>query len=264
MEYAIQINNIKYLKNVTQEYSRIYYGNEFCPHLGISLGEVKQVVEFCSINHKELTLVTPYIIEDYREAIEAILKYLVEKNVKCEIVINDWGLLYHVNRVYNEQFELVLGCLLNKMKKSPVVMNLIDKVSVDTRQVLETASLNLEPTWDIIEDLKIKRVEFENTLQGNRIENKMPFEKSLRYPYIFITTARKCITNYCVKNLPYYNLVKCSQSCKETYLSLYNRIMQRELVLKGNTLFYKNDILPDNLEKEFSRLVFNASNVMDV
>lgn len=263
MEHAVHINNLRNLKNVTEEYSRIYYGNEFCPHLGINLGEVKQIIEFCSINHKELTLVTPYIIEEYRETIEAILKYLVEKNIKCEIVINDWGLLYYINKVYHEQFELVLGCLLNKIKKSPVVMNLIDKVSADARQVLETASINLEPTWDIIEDLKIQRVEFENTLQGNRIEKNMPFKKTLRYPYVFISTARKCITNYCINNLPYYDLVKCSQPCNESYISMYNRIMQRDLILKGNTLFYKNDILPHNLEK-FSRIVFNASIIMDV
>lgn len=264
MEYAIQINNLKYLKNLKQEYSRIYYGNEFCPHLGIHFDEVKKVVEFCSTNHKELTLVTPYIIDDNRKVMEAILNYLAEANVKCEIVINDWGLLYYINQMYQKQFDLVLGCLMNKMKKSPVVMNLIDKVSADVRQVLETSSVNLVPTWGILEDLKIKRIEFENALQGNRIEDNMLFERTLRYPYIFITTARKCITNYCVENLPYYDLDECRKSCKGSYLSLYNKIMQRELVLKGNTLFYRNDILPENLENQFSRLVWNASVVMDV
>jgi hypothetical protein len=257
MENAISVNNIEELQCTGKKYTRIYYGNEFCSQMMFGIEEIKQVQEFCNTNNKQLTLVTPYMTEGSIEKVGRVFEYLNDNNgTAYEVVINDWGLMLFVNTYFNGKFDLILGCLLNKIKKSPVVMNFIDKLGEEAREVLKTSSCNLVPIWEIIEKYKIKRIEFENVLQENNIVDKFPFEKSLRYPFVFITTARRCITDFVFQDLKYYELAKCKKSCNQTCVSLYNKIMGRDVILKGSTFFYRNNTIPENI-KQYSRIVYN-------
>lgn len=256
MENALAVFNIKELENVGKKYTRIYYGNEFCPHLLFRHEEIKRVLEFCYENDKQLTLVTPYLSEGRVEQVGNILEYLKNNNISSELVVNDWGLLFFINTYYKDVFNLELGPLLNKIKKSPIVMNYIDKMSAEGRDMLKTSSCNLAPTWGILNKFNIKRIQFENVLHENKIDSKLPFERSLKYPFVFITTARRCVTSLILQDLENYELTRCGRPCINTNLGLYNKIMGREITLKGNTYYYRNDNLPENIN-EFSRIIWN-------
>lgn len=256
MENAIIVSNLHELNFVEDKYTRVYFGHEFCPHLMLSLKEVKKIICYCEENKKDLTLVTPYMTEKGMEEIIEVLRYLCENKVKCELVINDWGLLYYINSYYPGIFDLILGRLLNKIKRSPVVMNYIGKLKPEAEAVLRSPSGNLSPSWAIMEKYGIKRVVFDNVLQGNSISENFPFKADLFYPYVFITTARRCITDFVVCGREDYDLNSCSRACFDSELHLYNKIVGRNLILKGSTYYFRNDNLPENID-QFSRIVWN-------
>lgn len=255
MEHAILIHNLDEYAKIPDDYSRIYFGNEFCPHLLFRLDQIQQIVKLCQNEGKDLTLVTPYVTDSTLDKLGTILEFLESEKVRCEIVVNDWGLLYYLNQNFSGQFELVLGRLLNKMKKGPVIMNFLDKVTSGTKKVLQSTSTNLRPIWLVLENMGIKRVEFENVLQGHQFESGYPFERSLIYPYVFLSTSRRCVSEFAFQERNFYDLQQCSRSCKEHTTYLYNQIMGKDLILQGNTYYYENQKLPEDLQP-YSRLVW--------
>ena len=255
MEHAIFVTDLESIDMISDNYSRVYFGQEFCHHLMFDLQKVKKAVSICEHKDKKLTLVTPIMTEGKFKELKPILDYLVENCVQCELIINDWGLLYYLNEYYSNEFTLVLGRLLNKVKKSPLVLNIIEKLKKEQQLVLRSTSSNLRPTWDVLKKNKIVRVEFENILQENIIDMEFPFEKSLNYPYVFMTTSRRCMTDFVFQNVTSYNLNSCKKSCKDRQLELYNEVFGKDIILKGNTYYYINEEMPARLD-QFSRLVY--------
>lgn len=53
---------------------------------------------------------------------------------------------------------------------------------------------------------------------------------------------------------------KCSAECFNYDVYMKNDKMKRDLYLKGNTVFYKNDVIPQNLQESYiDRIVNNES-----
>lgn len=248
------ISDINSVYRIPKRYSRIYYGHEFCPNLMFTFEDIKKVYDFCEKNGKDLTLVTSFLPGKSFENMVRILDYLKNNRICCEIVINDWGLLYYIDRNYKHSFSLVLGRLLNKLKKSPNIMNVINKINPESRNVFRFPSSNFIHNWEVLKKYGVERVEFENVLQGNCFERGYPFEKSLVYPYVFITTSRRCVSDFVFQEKDIYELNNCKRQCHKYELELYNKTMLRDVILKGNTYYYKNEKLPANIEN-YSRLV---------
>ena len=57
MEYAVFIAKNDHLNYCDQNFSRLYFGNEFCPHLLPAPGELAAVLEFA--RDRDFSLVTP-------------------------------------------------------------------------------------------------------------------------------------------------------------------------------------------------------------
>lgn len=257
MELAKQIYKISEIDCLEGKYQRIYYGNQFCSHLIPNKEQIKKVYSGCKDKKIELTLVLPYIIEENFSQLIHILDYMYENKMKCELVINDWGLMEYLKNNFENYFQMVLGNLLNKCKKSPAIDNIYHHLNVRQQEVLSSSSASSTIFIDLLKRYGIYRVEFENLMQGNDIKDDFPLEKTLHYPYVFVSTARKCITELVIQDKDYFDIVHCDHSCSNTKLYLKNNVWNKDMILKGNTYFYENKQFPENMET-YSRLVMDT------
>ncbi len=265
MERAIFITKISQLKYVNGEYSRLYYGNEFCERLIPSARDLEETLSFIQKKRMDFTLVTPYITNFGLERLKPLLELLKNKKIECESVINDWGVLNLVNRRY---FNLtpVLGRLLTKQKRGPRLIKLLkrktrprlikDPRDPKIRHIVFQKKLPLDldsyykgsntSSVPIIHDFlirqHIRRIELDNTGQGLFLE--LPKDKisaSVYLPYVYIATTFFCLTAGCDRKVK--SLLKskpCKEECQKYTFKLRHKSMPKVIYLKGNSQFYKN------------------------
>jgi hypothetical protein len=101
---------------------------------------------------------------------------------------------------------------------------------------------------DFLAGLGIRRVELDNLTGGIR-RQKGVLPASLHVPFAYVTTTRFCPAASCEKqSIPFRRIGDCAFECRGYTFSLRHPDMPRGLLLKGNTQFFRNDRLPDDLE----------------
>jgi len=265
MEKAIFINRLGQLNYVNAEYTRLYYGQEFCERLIPALGDLKKVLSFIQEKGLDFTLVTPYVTNSGLERLKPLLECLKNKKINCEVIINDWGVLSLVNREYHN-LSPALGRLLTKQKRGPRLIKLL-KRETKTRLIKDRHDpkkkclvfqkkipLVLDPYYkgsnvssvpiihNFLFSRGIQRIELDNIGQGLFLE--LPKEKistSVYLPYVYITTTFFCPTAGCdQKKKSLLKIKPCKRQCQRYIFKLWHRSMPKEIYLKGNSQFYKN------------------------
>ena len=259
MEKSLFISNSEKLKHFTSDYSRLYFGNEFCQHLIPPVDQLRKIINFTIENNLKFTLVTPYVTNEYLERVESSLKVVAEEKKGSEVVFNDWGILHLLNNHYLE-LKPVMGRLLNRMTRDPRLMNVIEKLPESSVKYFRKSNLTVPVFRRFLKKNRISRVEFDNFLQGIDMNlGKMGIEGSLYYPFVYITTTRLCLSNFC--DIPEkekkVGIFPCGRECLRYTFQLENPIMPVPLIRKGNTIFFRNDQLDERMEeKGINRLVF--------
>lgn len=256
MERAIFISNIDNLKYVDSKYSRLYFGNEFCQRLIPSLEDLKKAAEFILKKRMDFTLVTPYVTDEGLEVLRPIAEFVARNLPEAEFVINDWGVL----RILRKEFDFlkfVLGRLLTKQKRGPRILSLKDKIFPDTIRHFKGSNIDVPELSEFLMNNGIVRVELDNLLQGIDRENPS-LRASLYIPYNYVTTTRYCLTAGCVTGENHLRSISnCNKECQKYTFRLRHKKMPVDLLLKGNTQFFKNNSLPSNLEKlNIDRIVY--------
>ncbi|MCX5886409.1 MAG: hypothetical protein NT096_10955 [Proteobacteria bacterium] len=258
MEQALfisKVDNLKYFED-TDEFTRLYFGMEFCERLIPDEDNLKKVISFVNEKKIGLTLVTPYVTEDGLERVERLLKTLVELKPDSEVVFNDWGVFQVMEERYQSLIP-VLGRMLNKMKRGPRLMNVIDKIPQESVRYYRTPGISVPGVREFLLKKRIGRVEFDNLLQGVDLERcGDEIKKTLYLPFAYITTTRLCLTALCDRpdKVKEVGITPCGHECQRYTFYLKNPIMITNLIRKGNTIFFSNEDIPDNL-KMFDRVV---------
>ncbi len=123
-EKALFISRKENLKYLTDEFQRVYYGDEFCDRLIPSEKELKEVMAEVKEKGLSFTFVTPYVTEAGLNKLIKLFSVLPEKT---EVVVNDWGAF----RVIKERFSglvPVLGRLMIKLKRGPRIAGFLDSL----------------------------------------------------------------------------------------------------------------------------------------
>jgi hypothetical protein len=260
MEKAIFISKINDLKYVTQEYSRLYFGIEFCQNLLPSKEEIGQILRFIFEKRIDFTFVTPYLTNEGMEKIKGLLSCVIDAQAEAEIVINDWGLLEWINQEY-PGLNLALGRLLTKQKRGPRILKLIGIVPDTMIQHFRKSNVDASAAIDFLIERQIKRVELDNLLQGiSRPPHSL--KGSLYIPFAYITTTRLCLLSSCENESDkYLRMVSaCNRECQRYTFKLTHKNMPVDLLLKGNTQFFRNERLPDNLDDlNIDRIVYQPA-----
>jgi hypothetical protein len=258
MEQALfvsKVENLKYFED-TDEFSRLYFGIEFCERLIPSVDELQEIMKFVNEKKIDFTLVTPYVTEDGLERVERLLKKVNEVKPESEVVFNDWGVFQFMDDRY-PRLVPVLGRLLNKMKRGPRILNVLDKIPEESVKYFRSPSLTVSKIREFLLKKRIGRVEFDNLLQGVDLERTGDeIKKSLYMPFAYITTSRLCLTSLCDRpdKVREVGILPCHKECQRYTFYLKNPIMLTTLIRKGNTLFFSNETIPDHI-KGFDRVV---------
>ncbi len=264
MEKAIYINRINQLDYVNEEYRRLYYGQEFCERLIPSARDLEEALSFIQKKRIDFTLVTPYVTNFGLEKLKPLLELLKIGKIRCEIIINDWGVLNLVNRRYANLMP-VLGRLLTKQKRGPRLIRLLKR---ETRSQLikdpknpkkkyfvfqKKLPLDLDPYYkgsntssvpiihDFLTRRRIQRIELDNTSQGLFLElQNNGIHASVYLPYVYISTTFFCLTAGCdQKKMFLLKRKPCQRQCRRYVFKLRHRTMPKVIYLKGNSQFYK-------------------------
>lgn len=265
MEKAIYITKISQLKYVSNGYSRLYYGNEFCERLIPQPNDLKQVLSYVKKHKLDFSLVTPYITNYGLKRLKPLFKLLKDSSTACEVIINDFGVLNLINHKY-PNLTPVLGRLLTKQKRCPRLTKLLKR---ETRPRLikdpknpkikhlvfqKKLPLDLDPYYKgsnassvpIIHDFLIKqriyRIELDNIGQGLFLELPLDgLSASVYLPYVYISTTFFCLSAGCdQKNSHLFKIKPCKRQCQKYTFKLRHKTMSKVIYLKGNTQFYKN------------------------
>lgn len=249
MEQAIFISRIENLRYFTPHFSRIYFGNEFCEQLVPSVTELGRVLDFVAEKKLEFTFVTPYLTDNGLKRCEALLKALVRERPGSEVVFNDYGMLRVLRGSYGE-LEPVMGRLLNRMKRGPRLMMVIDKLPESTVEYFQSSNLTVPALGKFLNENGVKRVELDNVLQGFDFSLD-GLAASLYMPFAYVTTTRLCLVNSCdvPEREELIAIFPCKRECQKYTFYLRNEIMPVLLIRKGNTIFFENNVLPDGIEE---------------
>lgn len=255
---ALYITKVAALKHYDGNFSRIYFGNEFCQHLIPSVEDLEQVLGFTLEKKLHLTFVTPYVTDKGLQVLASLFSKIEKQKLGSEVVFNDWGVLRVLNRNY-PNLEPVMGRLLTKMKRGPRVMNLVDSLPQTTIDYLRSCSLNVPLYRQFLIKNSIRRVELDNLLQGIGLDfSDSGISASLYIPYAYITTTRLCLAISCDVHgrEDEVGIFPCKRECQEYTFSLTHPVMPAPLIRKGNTLFFRNEKVPEDLrQKNIDRIV---------
>lgn len=261
MERAIHVSNLrnlKYFKKVG--YQRLYWGIEFCQNLIPSLRDTKQILKFTKRRSLKFSLVTPFVTNKGLDKLKEIFFYLKENSVKCEVIVNDWGVLYYLYREFYRYFELALGRLLTRQQRDPSMKIILEKqppyagrdkkygkLVIVLHKVLGELSqmgmrssyINASLAQDFLSKFGIKRVELNNLIQGLCLEG-IRLKKSLYIPYINISTTRFCPMESKLQKI--YRIDFCNRECQNEYSILTSKNIPVKIYKRGNTTFYRNPL----------------------
>lgn len=250
MEHAAFIWRLEDLRfcSPSPKIDRIYFGHEFCERLIPTSDHLNQVVQWATDRSCSVTLVLPFLSnQGLVSALSIIESFLGMAPNHPELVINDWGLAYHLSSL-GFSIDLVLGRLLTKQKRGPRIIKIKNKVPQTMIEHFKTSNIEVPHYQSWLEDnLNIKRVELDNLLQG--IDRSPGLPASLYYPYAYVTATRQCLAARCESPGRNPREIKtCNQECRRYVFKLEHPDMPVPLYVRGNAQFFKNEHLPDNLE----------------
>lgn len=257
MEKAIFISKIENLKYVTNSYSRLYFGNEFCERLLHSKKDLDKIISFVKEKNLKFSYVTPYVTNSGLKILDDNISHILKKLENPEVVINDWGVM---KLAKSYKIQPVLGRLLTKMKKGPRIMNYIHNYPKEMVEHFQKANVGLPIFQEYLIKQGIKRVELDNALQGiNMNFSDSNINASLYHPFVYLTTTRRCLVNSCdvISKRDIIGIYPCNKECQKYTIELSHEVMPKPILLKGNSQFLKNDNIPDDLEKKgINRMVY--------
>ena len=258
MQNAIFITKKQNLNYWNKEYTRLYFGNEFCQRLIPTKEDLSKVINFVKKKKIKLSFVTPYVTDEGIERLEPLLGLLNEKLYESEVIINDYGTL-EMMQEKKLKLKPVLGRLLTKQKRGPRIINIMNKLPKPAIEHFRKSNAEVPIFQKFLIKNGFERVELDNLLQGvddNFSESKI--KASLYYPYAYVTTTRFCLTSICDKKDAVPGIYPCKKECqKYGPFKLTNKNMPVPLLLKGNTQFFENKKLPRGLEERgINRLVY--------
>lgn len=251
MEHALYINNNNDLKLFSEKFQRLYFGTEFCEYLLPKKNDLKKVISFCKEKKVPLTFITPWCTEKGIKVLKELFSLLPQKT---EIVFNDYG-VYQFFKQYN--FIFVLGRLLVSTKRDP-------RFNFDSKfkKYFKLSNINNSEFQRFLLEKNINRIELDNTVQGYSFKLFKKISTSLYYPYVYISTSRKCLFEDC-PDIMNYSKKKEKKEKQDDFLCNNNIVTAKlnnsdyQIIIKGNSQFYKNNKIPLNLKSlNINRLVF--------
>ena len=241
------------------DYDCVYFGHEFCENLLPSAPQIEDAIFFCRKHSLKYVFVTPYLTNKGTKKVAELLKFIMEKIPSCEVVINDWGMLRWL-QPYRNHFDIVLGRILVSQYLSGFHFS---ESMIQGHRDEERLSLYCffpETFLVFLETNNISRLEF-NTyvhLSVTRAQlKKRGFRSHLYWPYAYLTTSRLCSSAGDFQSYRHNTFEACAQKCKNSFAIMRNRKLRKEILIKGNTYFVREEENMTDSHGDLDRVIYN-------
>jgi hypothetical protein len=225
------------------EFTRCYFGNEFCEHLIPSSNALQSAL--AAAQNLSFTFLTPYVTNEGLQALRPLFTVLSSHH--AEVVFNDWGVLNLLRREFPTLIP-VQGRLLNKSLRDPRVTTMYATAPAPTAAItaLQRSNLDCESYTNLLTRFGVHTIEMDNLPQGNDLSfAERGLQIGAYFPFGFISTSRVCMA----AGLHYHKQNKfqpgapCRHECQSHLLEysytnspFSNR--DQKFYLKGNSYFY--------------------------
>lgn len=231
---------------------RLHYGSEFCQYRLPSFTEVRKAALYSWENGMDFTFATSYLHEKKFQELDKILQGLAslseEYGKPIEIVVNDWGVYYHLRSHY-PQFNLVMGRMLNKMIRDPRVASFYNQDEVAAaaeagKRVMQGTGLFSSWFGRFLEEGNLTGIEFDPLLQDMDLtgcpEN---WHISFHFPFGCVASGSACMVGFmdAEKKDKFRGDPSCKHQCQTAVFELKPRTfgdMESRVFQKGNTAFF--------------------------
>ncbi|MBF0106728.1 MAG: hypothetical protein HQM16_15555 [Deltaproteobacteria bacterium] len=245
MEKAIFIEELKHPDKETPlsaEYTRIYFGEEFCGRRLPSKRGVDAVVALCEATGRGLTFLTPIVTEPELAVLHKLTGHLLalaknKSQLDLEIVFNDLGFFESLKGTGG--FRPVLGHMLTGQKRDPGFLLPFhpNKTRPEDRTHMRGVRVDANKWINTYIKKNFKRVELVNTVQGCDLDVRLP--QSLYIPLVPVAVTRYCkwaAREAGAQNAS--NYFDCGTPCRKNVAKAV--IKGVPIYLYGNTQFYIN------------------------
>ncbi len=251
MEQTLFIVSTDNLKYWNPEFTRLYFGMEFCERLLPSPDQLERALTFAGDNNADFTLVTPYVTDRGLTQVEKLITTVCTIKPGSELVFNDWG-VFHLIQEKKYPLKPVLGRLLNKLKRGPRIVPVKDKIPAASLDYFMTPNLSIPEVRSFLLHRGVTRVECDNLLQGLHLDDiGKELHLSIYLPFAYVTTTRFCLMpSIHDPGEMHIGVLPCKKECQKFAFSLWNPVMTVPLIRKGNTIFFSNEEIPYQLIRE--------------
>ncbi len=227
------------------EFTRCYFGNEFCEHLIPSAKALQSALDAAQAQDLSFTFLTPYVTNEGLQALRPLLTVLAPHN--AEVVFNDWGVLNLLRREFPTLVP-VQGRLLNKSLRDPRVTTMYATAPAPTAALtaLQRSNLDCESYTRLLTRFGVQMIEMDNLPQGNDLSFAAHgLQIGAYFPFGFISTSRVCMAAglHHHKSDKFQPGAPCRHECQSHLLEYAytnspfgNR--DQKFYLKGNSYFY--------------------------
>lgn len=251
----------------------IYYGQEFCQYRLPSLEEIKYVVKYCTDNGLEFVLVTPPLTDYGIRICRKYIEYFISIEMKCDIVINDVGLLNYINKI-DYKGNIIFGRILEKSIHETRLTDLEEQQYYSPKgyEYIKSLALQSKNYEALFEKERVSRIEYDGR---KTIDRGLGLKVDYIYPTEYLTTGRMCLFRVASQKPEDKFLLNdnCQKLCKNNYeilskmTSYYKidsskrRIREMRVLRKGNTLFHIHSTL--SIEESVERLIIDLVSIYD-
>ena len=140
-------------------------------------------------------------------------------------------------------------------------MNFLDRMPPDALRHLRSTNLGVPRYVQFLLENKIMRADLDNPLQGIDVSDvPRDLHLSLHIPFAYVTTTRFCLVANCDKpdKKGFIGVFPCGRECRNYTFYLDNPVMTTLLIRRGNTIFYKNTSVPQEIrESQIDRVIIS-------
>lgn len=247
---------------VEQEFTYLYYGNEFCEYRIPSPGQVEEFLQICKRDCLLPVFVTPVVTDFGIERITACLDILSSYEGKVDVVINDYGVMELLKKI-DKKFGMIAGRVLDKLSHEARANHaeLQEYYGKEGMKYATIPGILSEKHRKVLEKYGVNRYEFDCPKVGFDAEG-VEERLSLYWPYNYETTGRVCVFRSLDKVEKEKFLV--GDMCKMKCMSMIaERIRVSDttnekyyLLQAGNTIFYIDHTADfQQISKVFDRVI---------
>lgn len=219
------------------DWSRLYFGAEFCPWRFPSTEQLIRSVDFSHQSGLPVTIATPVLNETFLPRFKRQMKDLLPcLSAEDELLVSDLGAIRLV-RELSATVSIIAGRVLSGQKRGPRIVDLDLKMS--ELEYFRQSRWHQSGAAEFLVEHGIRRVELDNLLQGVA-PLPGPLVASLHLPYAMVTSSRNCPVRAPGDYGP------CPGGCGDAF-RLTTPQSDIPLYQAGNTQFLMNPLPPDDL-----------------